>query len=141
MFSWLFSNRASLNAIETRIIDAVAAALPKDAASVLRSQVSLVNKVQRIDQDREVDFYHMEKGKPTFPDTALFPNRADEFEIARVHLTDIETGHQSEVTVSLVKGHLFCIEFSHTPRDLREAGDLKIEIEHIRNPMNMDGAK
>jgi len=136
MLSWILPNRSKLNPIETRVIDAIAAALPEDSAALLRTQVSLINKVQRIDQDREVDFYHMEKGKPTFPDSALFPNRAEELEMARVHLTDVVTGHQTKATVSLVKGRLFCIEFSHTPRDLSGSGDLKIEIEQLKNPVN-----
>lgn len=118
-----------------RVIEAIATALPQDAADLLRAQVSLVNKVQRIDQDREVDLYHMEKGKPVFPDSALFPNRTEEFELARVHLKDVATGHQAKATVSLVKGRLFCIEFSHTPRDLPGSSGLKIEIERVTNPM------
>ena len=136
MLSWIFQNRSKLNPIETRVVEVIAAALPEDSAALLRSQVSLINKVQRIDQDREVDFYHMEKGRPAFPDTLLFPNRADEFQLARVHLTDVATGHQSKAIVSLVKGRLFCIEFSHTPRDLRGSSDLKIEIEQLNSPMN-----
>jgi hypothetical protein len=136
MLSWIFQSRPKLNPIEMRVIEAVAAALPQESAALLRIQVSLINKVQRIDQDREVDFYHIENGKPTFPDTALFPNRTEEFELAKVHLNDVATGHQSKATVSLVKGRLFCIEFSQTPRDLRGLNDLKIEIEQLNDPMN-----
>jgi len=132
----IFQNRLKLNHIEARIVEAIAAALPNNAAALLRSQVSLINKVQRIDRDREVDFYHMERGKPKFPEAALFPNRANEFELAKVHVTDVATGHQSMATVSVVNGHLFCIEFSHTPRDLRASCGLKIEIDQLKNPMN-----
>jgi hypothetical protein len=134
MFCWFFKNRARLNLIETRVVEAIAAALPEDSAALLRAQVLLINKVQRIDRDREVDLYHMEKGKPRFPETALFSNQAEEFELAKVVLTDVSTGHQSAATVSLVKGHLFCIEFSNTPRDLRGASDLKIDIEKLKDP-------
>ncbi len=134
MFSWIFQNRAKLNPIETRILEVIATALPEDSATLLRNQVALINKVQRIDCDREVDFYHMERGMPKFPETALFSNRTDEFELAKVCLTDGATGHQSKAIVSLVKGHVFCIEFSITPRDLRGSSDLKIEIEQLQNP-------
>jgi hypothetical protein len=135
MLSRIFQNRSKPNPIETRVIEAIAAALPPDSAALLRTQVSLINKVQRIDRDREVDFYHIEEGRPTFPESTLFSNRTEEFELARVHLTDVATGHQSNATVSLVKGRLFCIEFSHSPRDLRGSGDLKIEIKQLNNPM------
>lgn len=141
MISWTIQNSSTLNPIETRVIEAIEAALPGDAAALLRTQVSLINKVHRIDQDREVDYYHIENGKPTFPDAALFSNRSDEFELAKVHLTDAATGHQSKATVSLVRGRLFSVEFSRTPRDLREASDLKIEIERLGNPMSIGESK
>lgn len=131
----IFGNRSRLNPIEARIIETTASALGGRAGDLLRSQVALINKVQRLDQDREVDFYHIEKGKPMFPEAVLFPNRAEEFELAKLHVTDMATGHQTKAVVSAVRGHLFCIEFSHPPRDLRGASDLKIEIEHVANPM------
>jgi hypothetical protein len=136
MFSWILGNRSSrLNPIEAQIIEALASALNGKAGDLLRSQVALINKVQRLDQDREVDFYHIEKGKPMFPDIALFPNQSEEFELAKLKVTDVATGHQTKAIVSVVRGHLFCIEFSHTPRDLRGAKDLKIEIEYLANPL------
>ena len=136
MLSRIFKKSSQLNAIEKEIVDAIACALPPDAGGILRNQVALINKVQRLDHDREVDFYHIHKGKPVFPDSALFPERADEFELARVHVTDIATGRQADAVVSLVRGHLFCIEFDQTPRDLRSSNNLKIEIKHLRNPMS-----
>jgi hypothetical protein len=134
MFSWIFKSRSKLKPIETRIIEAVADALPKNVASLLRMQVSLFNKVQRIDQGREVDFYRMENGKPIFPEIALFTNRDEDFELARVHLSDIATGHQTRATVKLVRGRLFSIEFSHTPRDLSGSNGLKIKLEQLTPP-------
>jgi L-cystine uptake protein TcyP (sodium:dicarboxylate symporter family) len=80
-------------------------------------------------------FYHIEKGKPMFPDNVLFPNQSEDFELAKLKVTDVATGHQTKAIVSAVRGHLFCIEFSHTPRDLRGAKDLKIEIEYLANPI------
>lgn len=135
MFDWIFKSGSQLHPIEAQTIEAVAIALPENAAALLRQQVSLINKVQRLDHDREVDFYRVEKGRLIFPETALFPNRTEELELARVHLTDGASGHQTEAIVSLVRGRLFCIEFSHTPRDLRGSSNLKIEIESIGNPM------
>lgn len=136
MLSRILRSRSRLNAIEKQIVDTIALALPENAGAILRAQISFVNKVQRLDQDREVDFYHIEKGKPAFSDTALFPNRAEEFELARVHITDVATGHQTEAVVSLVRGRCFCVEFSRTPRDLRGSNNLKIEIKYLGNPMS-----
>lgn len=90
MFSWILGNRSSrLNPIEAQIIEALASALNGKAGDLLRSQVALINKVQRLDQDREVDFYHIEKGKPMFPDIALFPNQSEEFELAKLKVLSL----------------------------------------------------
>ncbi|NBD38049.1 MAG: hypothetical protein GVY10_05725 [Verrucomicrobia bacterium] len=117
----------------------MANAMSPEASGLLRSQVALINKVQRIDRDREVDFYHVEKGESEFPETVLFPNRAEELILAKIHITDPETGHQSKAEVFLVKGHLFSIEFSHTPRDFRGAKTLQISVEICADPMDAHG--
>lgn len=132
-FARFFGSRSELNIIETQILEAVALALSPNAASLLRHQVSLINKAQRPDRNREVDFYHVEQGNPKFPEAALFPNRAEEFEFARLRITDVPTGHQTVATVWMVKGRVFSIEFSHTPKDLTD--DVKIEIEQLADPM------
>lgn len=136
ILTWLFRSRSQPNFLEKQVLEAVALALPEKAAAILRAQMSLINKVQRLDHDREVDFYHIENGKVHFPKTALFPNQAEEFELARVKIKDIATGHQTEAAVFLVKGRLFSIEFSHTPSDLRGSSDLKIEVVQLNNPMH-----
>lgn len=141
MLSQILGTKSRLNRIESQIIEAVAAALHGKAGDLLRSQVALINKVQRLDGDREVDFYHMEKGKPTFLDAVLFPNRAEELELAKLRVSDPTTGHGTKAIVSAVKGRLFCIEFSHTPRDLRRADNLLIEVEYLGDPMNAQPKK
>ena len=131
----LFGSRSGLNFIEKQVVEAVALALSEKPAALLRTQVSLINKVQRLDQDREVDFYRIENGTVAFPDSALFPNHAEQFELANVNIKDVASGHQTRASLWLVKGRLFSIEFSHTPRDLSGSGDLKIEIERLGDPM------
>jgi|LakMenE01Jun11ns_1017448.scaffolds.fasta_scaffold8958985_1 hypothetical protein len=135
ILSWLFRNTANINALESSVIEAIAESLPDASAKVLRVQVQLINKVQRLDQDREVDLYRIEKGKIVFPENALFANQSDEFELARLKVTDTETGHGTNAVVSLVKGRLFCIEFSHDPRDLKESRNLQIIVQSIVDPM------
>lgn len=135
MLDWLFGSKSSLNPVEARVIDAVISALPSQAGEMLRSQVRLINKVQRLDEDREVDLYRIENGRPAFPEDALFPNRSEELELAKVRITDEATGHGTTGKVRLVKGHIFSIEFKLTPRDLRGAEKLQIDVEITGDPM------
>ena len=135
MLDWLFGSKSSLNPVEARVIDAVISALPTQAGELLRSQVRLINKVQRLDQDREVDLYRIENGRPTFPENVLFPNRSEELELAKFCITDEATGHGTTGKLRLVKGRIFSIEFKLTPRDLRGAEKLQIDVELTGDPM------
>jgi hypothetical protein len=135
MLSWLFGKKSRLNAVESCVIDELINALPSEAGKILRSQTKLINKVQRLDQDREVDFYHMVNGRADFPEDALFPNRTEELELAKVRLTDPDSGHGTTGVVFLVKGHIFSIEFKLSPRDLRNARNLRVEVQILGDPM------
>lgn len=134
MLSWLFGNNSRLNQLESRLINSIANALPESSGKLLEQQVRLINKVQRIDQDREVDLYRMENGKSCFPESMLFADRSDEFELAKLKVSDTATGHETSVVVSLVKGRLFCLEFSHSPRDLDVSSNLRIDVLRVVDP-------
>lgn len=82
-----------------------------------------------------MDFYHLENGRPSFPENVLFPNRCEELKLATVRVTDEETGHGTPETVHLVKGRIFSIEFKLTPRDLRGAEKLHVEVQLTGDPM------
>jgi len=97
--------------------------------------VSLINKIQRIDKGREVDLYHIVNGKPYYPEAALFPQRKEEFELAKLKVRDDQTGHAATVLVYLVQGRLFSIEFSSPPGDWQDIESLSIDIERIADPM------
>lgn len=123
-----------LNALEALLIDAIARALPDASSALLRDQVKLMNKVQRLDQNREIDLYHIKNGTPNFPDSKLFADRSDEFELARLKITDVDSSLTAMVTVSLVRGRLFCFEFDSPPGGLGPTQSLQIQVTRIADP-------
>lgn len=134
MFGKIFRKSAKLNNLECRLIEAIALEMPEKSAKILRAQVKLINKVQRLDHDQEIDFYHIDQGKPKFPDYALFTNRSEEFELAQLKVIDVESKLEFKAVVSLVKGHLFCIEFSHSPKYLYNYLNLEIQVLKLSDP-------
>ena len=135
LFQWITGRGQELLPLEQLLLQKVETALSKPAAEILVMQITLINKVQRLDKSREVDFYRMEKGKPVFPESALFPNHKEEFELARLRIVDPRTGHGTNASVYLVKGRLFSIEFSCPPGDISDLGSVEMTVESIMDPM------
>lgn len=59
-FPWIRKNK--LNNVERLIIEELLSRLSPKSADILRRQVSAFNKIQRIDKDREIDFYCIKMG-------------------------------------------------------------------------------
>lgn len=135
LFQWMAGGVQGLSPLERLLVQKIEAVLPKPAAEILVMQIALINKVQRVDKSREVNLYRMEKGKPMFPESALFPNRKDEVELARLRIVDPSTGHGTYASVHLVKGRLFSIEFSCPPGDISDLAAVEITVEKFVDPM------
>jgi len=67
--------------------------LSKPASSLWDRQIKAINKVQRLPDSVEVNFYRMKDGRPSFDEKISFPNRTTELLIAnvQVELLDIST--------------------------------------------------
>jgi hypothetical protein len=135
IFTWLFGTKAKLNALESRIVETIVNGLPDAAAVILKQQIGLINKVQRLDGGKEVDLYHMVNGKPAFPADALFLTNQEELELAKLHLRDGHTGHQAEVKAWVVQGRLFSLHFNAPPGDLEADSELEIKLLSLADPM------
>jgi hypothetical protein len=135
IFEKLFSWKKKMRTIEMRILEEVCQRLSKDAGEILKNQIALINKVQRLDKSREVNLYHLKNGRPSFPDGALFPNKQEEFQLATLHLRDPQSGHESKVKVWMVKGHVFSLEFSAPPGDLNPKDGMEIRLLCLSDPM------
>lgn len=107
---------------ERTILDAVGAALPDSLKAQYAAQRSCINKVQRLLEWNEIEFYCMRFFKVRWPEDALFNNK-DEFILGSGQL--YTESLNAEVSVWSVGGHLFSIE-SITPmkpfRTIQNAG-------------------
>lgn len=118
MFGFLnfFSNRAAFHRYEAVILEKVGSNLKAEAAARLRSQMDKINKIQRLFDGEEVDLYQIKDGKAEFDDECRFPDRSDEVLWATVDLIHPQKRAKLKAEVWLVKGRLFALEFSSSPK-------------------------
>jgi hypothetical protein len=113
---------------EVAILQAVARTLPERLSELLSQQLAVVNKVQRLLEWNEIEFYCMRWFKVRWPDHVLFPRR-DEHSLAEVQCAF--GGTEVPVTVWAVHGHVFSLESSTGLKALANSGD-KFEVRHVR---------
>ena len=129
--------RRLLRPYELLVVDAVAARLEPEAGRRLMAQVDAVGHVQRLSDDREVDLYPARRGVQARDDGSAFANRADEFRLATVTLRG--DGLTTRVTLTTVRGHLFQLQFSSSPKVVRRARSIAVEKVVIHaDPMTAD---
>jgi hypothetical protein len=99
-----------LSELEKLVLGCVRERLAEPIATLWDKQVEAINKVQRLPEGVEVNFYRMRGGRPSFDEELSFPNKATELFIAkvRVELTDLG---QLTAKVWCVKGFLFSIAY------------------------------
>lgn len=98
---------AQLLPFERLILDKVGAALPSRLQEPFAAQLQLINKVQRLLDWREVEFYRMHWFRVNWPQSVLFANR-EAFILGSGLLS--AGALAAAVTVWAVGGHLFSIE-------------------------------
>lgn len=91
-----------LSDLEKLVLDAVRSRLDQQHAPNWDRQVQAINKVQRLPEGCEVNFYRMAKGRPTFDDALAFPNKTTE-----LHLADVKVSW-GNVSSELV-AHVWCV--------------------------------
>jgi len=114
IFNRLMGAKSRLSRLETLVLESIAKELDGRMASIWQAQIDAINKIQRLPEGIEVDFYRMNKGKPFFDPALSFPNSSPEIFIAEVHLESQE--HQKlSAKIWGVKGFLFSIEYDCSP--------------------------
>ena len=114
IFNRLMSAKPRLSRLETLVLQSVAKELDGRMSSIWKAQIDAINKIQRLPEGVEVDFYRMNKGKPFFDPALSFPNSSPELLIADVQLESQE--HQKlSAKIWGVKGFLFSIEYDCSP--------------------------
>ena len=123
LLDFLFKSDKKLTQVETVVLDSVATNMSMADSNLLRSQITNISKIQRLDNGREVDFYY---GKLDAT-TNRFEMKSDVARLAKVTLKSRDSGHQVTASVQLVKGKLFSINFNGPPNDLR-GENLSIDV-------------
>ena len=119
LLSSLFGNRASLSPLEKLILDAIRARLDVDVSVLWDRQVASINKVQRLPDGVEVNFYRMHGGKAHLDPAIVFPNQAEELLVAKVALSI--SSQRLDAKVWAVNGYLFSIEYAGGSKYFEEA--------------------
>ena len=115
-----------LRPYETVVLETVCAALPFDMQQLCRRQIARINRVQRLLEWNEVEFYCMRWFKVRWPEDMLFAERG-EFVLAKGRL--VSRRGVVGIRVWSVGGHVFSIESDQSLRPYREASDTRFEIE------------
>ncbi|CDN90626.1 hypothetical protein [Hydrogenophaga intermedia] len=112
LVSRLFKGDSQLSSIEKAILDCVRGKLDGKLLTLWDSQVQAINKVQRLPDGVETDFYRMLKGRPSFPEELAFPNKTEELLLAKVRVDVPGVKGALSANVWCVRGYLFSIEFA-----------------------------
>jgi hypothetical protein len=137
----VFSGSTGLYKYEHNIIGEVQSRLGLDAGDRLQKQVEKINKIQRLVERKEVNFYQMCHGRPAFDDSLRFPDQSDEAILAGMSLVHPEKRTKLKVEVRLAKGRLFSFLFNKSPARFFAGLDLKnlqpeiVDVTIWRDPM------
>lgn len=102
---------------EKEILTAVHAHLPSNVARKFAAQIAAINKVQRLLEWHEIEFYSMRWFKAHWPPECLFSQRG-ETEMARVEA--VFGSRSLDVSVWSVNGHLFSLEAKEGMKQLQK---------------------
>jgi hypothetical protein len=86
LVSRIFGAGTSLSPLERLILGSVRERLSAPVAIVWDKQIEAINKVQRLPEGVEVDFYRVINGRPSFDEELSFRNRGEELHIAKINL-------------------------------------------------------
>lgn len=120
----LFGMGSHLSNLEKLLLDAVRAHLSPELALIWNQQVRAINKVQRLPEGVEVNFYRMSKGRATFNEGLAFQNKTPELLLATLHVLCSKPSIELVARVWCVKGFLFSIEYSEGAAYFEEAAGM-----------------
>jgi hypothetical protein len=111
LFAKLFGADHRLSELEMMVLDKVKENLDPRLREIWERQVQAINKIQRLCRGVEVNFYHLENGRPSFDESLLFQNRTEELLVAKIKIKLPGMGKLG-AKVWCVKGHIFQIEYN-----------------------------
>ena len=123
-FARLLGAGSRLSDIEKMVLDCVRDHLDARIAKLWDSQVQAINKVQRLPEGVEVNFYRMKGGRPSFDEELAFPNKTTELLVAKVRLGLPNMQGKLTAKVWCVKGFVFSIEYDGSVSYFEEAAGM-----------------
>lgn len=110
--SKLLGSGAQLSAVENAVLGCIRGQLDSDMVKLWDGQVQAINKIQRLPEGVEVNFYRMKNGRPSFPTELSFPNKVKELLLANVRIEVPDLKGNLGAKVWCVEGFLFSIEYA-----------------------------
>lgn len=120
----LLRSDAGLSDLEKLVLQSVRDKLSSDIAMLWDKQIQAINKIQRLPEGVEVNFYRMKNGRPSFDVELAFPNKTEELLIARVQVGLPNTTSKLTASIWCVKGFLFSIEYDGSVSYFEEAAGM-----------------
>lgn len=142
----VFGASKRLSDLEKLILNSVRMRLDTKTAELWDRQILAINKIQRLPEGSEVNFYRMKNGKPSFDAELSFANKTEELQVAKVEVKLANVTQKLTAIVWSVNGFLFSIEYKGNPDLFAEAADedtrseLKIECE-LKANLAIDATK
>lgn len=120
----IFGVGSKLSALESLILHSVRDRLNEDEVILWDKQVSAINKVQRLPEGIEVNFYRMKGGSPCFDEALAFDNKAEELKLATIQIRVPNVQETLSASVWCVKGFVFSIEYKGSVNYFEEAAGM-----------------
>ncbi len=120
----LLGRGTQLSALESLILGSVRDHLGRTEAGLWDIQVGEINRVQRLPDGVEVNFYRMKGGKPSFDDSLAFANRKEELLAATVQIRIPNVQEILTAGVWCVRGFVFSIEYKGSVKYFEEAAGM-----------------
>lgn len=125
LVSRLFKGGSQLSSIEKAILNCVRGKLDGELLTLWDGQVQAIDKVQRLPEGVETNFYRMHKGRPSFPAELAFLNKTEELLLARVRVEVPDMKGALNAKVWCVSGFLFSIEYAGSASYFEEAAGME----------------
>ncbi|WP_417069867.1 hypothetical protein [Niveibacterium terrae] len=116
----LFGAGARLSALEKIILDCVENHLDARLRQSWNRQIQAINKIQRLPEGVEANFYRMKSGRSSFDEDLAFPNKTTELLVAKVQV-ELSGMGRLNAKVWCVKGFVFSIEYGGSVSYFEEA--------------------
>ena len=120
-FAAFFGSGSKLSALEKIVLNCVRDHLDGTTAARWDEQIKAINKVQRLPDGVEVNFYRMKKGHASFEGQLAFANKTEELLVAKVQIGLPNVTERLRANVWCVKGFLFSIEYEGSVKYFEEA--------------------